>query len=63
MLNRDYDEDYEVDDDTLIKRFCIKIGVLLAIAIVCFTVYGIVFYDFTPFLISQVTCPWASLAG
>lgn len=53
MLNRDYDydEDYEVDDDTLIKRFCIKIGVLLAIAIVCFTVYGIVFYDFTPFLI------------
>ena len=53
MLNKDYDydEDYEADDDTLIKRFCIKIGVLLAITIIGFTVYGIVFYDFTPFLI------------
>lgn len=55
--NRDYeeyeDEEYEVDDDTLIliKRFYIKIGVLLAITIVGFTVYGIVFYDFTPFIV------------
>ena len=53
MLNKDYDydEEYEVDDDTLIKRFCIKIGVLFAIAILGFTVYGIVFYDFTPFIV------------
>ena len=57
MLNRDYDydeeydEEYDEDDNTLIKRFCIKIGVLFAITIIGFTVYGIVFYDFTPFLI------------
>ena len=53
MLNRDYDdyEEYEVDDDTLIKRFVIKITILFAISIIGFTVYGIVFYDFTPFIV------------
>lgn len=57
MLNKDYDydEEYEVDD-TLIKRFCIKIGVLFAIAILGFTVYGIVYYDFTPFIVMGFFC-------
>ncbi len=51
----DYDEytDTEDDyiDDTLVKRRIITIIVLFTISIVGFTIYGIVFYDFTPFVV------------